>query len=96
MIKKSKFLVESHGGASKITSLFKKVNFIFCNYLKKKTFQDGDKLEKSLTQLRDKYAYLNQTVFEEIERSMIQKHMRYLYDVDTLISDQINIKRDVY
>lgn len=52
-------------------------------------------MEKSLTHLRDKYAYLNQTVFEELERCLKEKHLRYIFDVDYLISAQINRKKEV-
>ena len=58
--------------------------------------KDVDKLEKNLIQLRDKYAFYNQSVFEEIDRSFKEKNQRYLSDLERLVSKQISLKKEVF
>jgi len=58
--------------------------------------KDVDKLEKNLKQLRDKYAFYNQSVFEEIDRSFKEKNQRYLSDLERLVSKQISLKKEVF
>lgn len=57
--------------------------------------KDTDKLEKVLVQLKEKYAYMNQTVYEEMQRCLIQKHQRYVLDIEKLVNDQILRKKEV-
>jgi len=52
-------------------------------------------LEKTLKELKDKFAFFNQSVFEEIDRCLKDKNERYVQDMDKLIMNEIKLIKEV-
>lgn len=69
-----------NGTTSKLSNIFKK---------------DGEKLEKTLVNLRDKFAFFNQSVFEEIDRCLNEKNKRYIKDLENFILEKRKLKKNV-